>query len=412
MCATSAFDAVFAREDGIMSLLIVVWCQRIGHITVVCAALAVLACPSLSRGDSVTSTKSIKWLLNLNADQQISPQGSYDWILGANAVQKPFAPAYAYNPAGNGSMPPVNPGSAQFDASQTLSPQTQSSGTATSGAATAATVAMFSSQPSLFNGILASVATSTTITANVNTPPGSKTGAYGSTSFFVRSADAFGAKITEGGNSVLIRPTQGQNITGANLLLGKFSDPIDLSVYDTSDDQLVATQQLGALNAQDNGNANINWDNTGLTLMAANDGISAATMSLDIGDTDGMGTYAGSWITDSNVGLSTVTLGNGTFMATGYLATLPWQFDSATSPTTASLPAGALDGLTLDYQIPSSAVNPDGMYYEELEADDYAELDESNPVPEPGSAAALLASIIVLSGRRQAAVPSVRTWRD
>ena len=109
-------------------------------------------------------------------------------------------------------------------------------------------------------------------------------------------------------------------------------------LIDATTSTTVAAQEIGAINGSYNLNGSFEWDSSGITLTAPLDGQSSASVSVDIGDTNGAGTYSGSWVTDSDTGLSVASLANGVFTTSGIFATLPWIASPPTDPTTESLP--------------------------------------------------------------------------
>jgi hypothetical protein len=343
--------------------------------------------PAASRADTATAMKAVTWTM---AGAPMAPtMNTYTWQLTAFASGPPAPPNTEQNPFGGGTS------SAQWDATMALARTTQNSGTASSGGSKANITETFvaTAPTSVGNGLF-QVQTTMKFNTSQSPAPGGSTGTSGAGLMTVTSGLATYAEITNPGQSAQPLPmTKLEGSPQFATFQGKFGDPIDVSLYDASDNDLIASQQLGAINMSSNLAGGVEWDNTGLTLSAPIDGVSSADISADIGNSDGNGDYADSWITDSDTGLSTVSLANGTFSATGIFAGLPWVLDNPSAPTMATLAPGYLDSLGLDYQIPASLVSPDGEYYEQLTSQDSIEIDESLPLPEPTSASIVLLAV-------------------
>jgi hypothetical protein len=343
-----------------------------------CAVIALLpARPALAQ----TATKTVTW--TMRDAPTAGTSNTYSWLLLAQAQQPPNPAATETNP-----LTGYTPGSATWDASTALAATSQTTDPAISGAAQAVISETFSATaPTAIDGGLFQVQATMKSSALLTTPAGSSTKVDGEGSMKLTSGAATGATITKKGEKAQAVPQA--NLKGNpsfSQFAGKFYDPIDVSLYDASDaDALVASQQIGAINMNSNFMGGVGWDSSGLSLSAPIDGQSSASITADVGNSDGNGDYADSWVTDSYVGYSSVSLSDGTFTATGIFAGLPWQFDNPSSPTEATLAPQYLDELDLDYQIPPSLVNSNDNYYEQLTSEETLDIEEAAPLPEPAT---------------------------
>jgi hypothetical protein len=149
-----------------------------------------------------------------------------------------------------------------------------------------------------------------------------------------------------------------------------FSDPISISLADLTDGTLI-TEDLFAIRAEGDMSGGWSWDENGITLNVPSDGVSSASITLDV---------LSSWITDPGIVASTVSLSDGVFTATGMFSGLPW----IVTPTSATLHGGIFDSITLPYRIPSALINPSHLYRPSLLFNVGISAHEAVSVPEPG----------------------------
>jgi hypothetical protein len=362
-----------------------------------CAAIAI---PSARPALAQSTSKTVTWTMK-NAPAA-GTKNAYYWSLSAFASQPPNPADTEKNPTDGGT------GEATWDATMALASTSQTTNTAVSGGASSLISQTFSATaPTAVAGGLFQVQTTLTTNAVLSTPPGGSTSVSGGGGMFVTSGLVTGADITKKGEKVQAVP-QAKLGTFAALTLnnGKFADPIDVSLYDASDaDALVASQQIGAISMNNNFMGTVEWDSSGLSLSAPIDGQSSSSITADVGDSDGNGDYADSWVTDSYVGYSSVSLSDGTFTATGIFAGLPWQFDNPSSPTEATLAPQYLAELDLDYQISASLVNSNDEYYEQLTSEETLDIEEAVPAPEPATLTGFAAVAAIGLLRRQRPSP-------
>lgn len=347
-------------------------------------ALALLASCVLPHGpaaaaDTDTSVKTITW--TTDAVPAAGAVGSYSWGLGANATALGSPTDNESNPVSGGL------GSATFDATAPLAPVTQSTTVATSGGATAQTSATFATAaPVVLPTGLAQLVGSFSISGTVNTPVNSQAAATGDIGMTLTSGIVSGSTITESGKSVQITPDFSLNPSatpGASAVTASF-DPVNLLVLNSFGGQVIFSE-LEQLTAQQSGAGSLKWDSSGLVLTAPADGTSSVALSL-YGD-GGTSPFGTSPLVTNDPPTGSVGIFNGQFNGIGTLASLPWQVNSTATTTEAFLPAGVLDSLTYDYQIPSDMVYPDGQYYEQLQVEnDGQAINETNgTAPEPAS---------------------------
>ena len=164
-----------------------------------------------------------------------------------------------------------------------------------------------------------------------------------------------------------------------NTCSGNASDPIGVRYIDlTSGTSL--SQDLLSIDEHANFNGGLSWDSNGISLTAPLDGSSSASISLDV---------LSSWVSDPSLVDSTITLANGVFQKSGIFVNLPW----VVTGTSAMLPGGILDLITVPFQVPDPLLNNNDLYQPELLLDQTATAIEA--VPEPSSVS-IIAGIFTL----------------
>jgi hypothetical protein len=169
---------------------------------------------------------------------------------------------------------------------------------------------------------------------------------------------------------------------------GKYKDPISLELTNL-DTGTTIVEDFMDLEMFTLGDAELTWDEDVGIVLGVADGTSTAGVTVDI---------LSSWITNFDVGMSSASITDGVFTATGIFASLPWALTSVGGDTVnAVLPLGSVPTLELFYDIPDSLVIDTDLYQETLLIDSFAEALE---VPEPGTLSLLAVGGVMLMRRR------------
>lgn len=174
---------------------------------------------------------------------------------------------------------------------------------------------------------------------------------------------------------------------GADTGTGKLTDPLSVTLTDLTlgtsiTENLFSSDFEGAVNGE------WSFGSNGISLNVPQDGVSSASISLD---------FLSSWITDSTLVDSMISLNNGVFNTSGLFTNLPW----VVTPTSVSLSSGVLNSIEIPYQIPVGLLDPSHLYDVSLTSDLAAQV--SATVPEPSTfALSALGLILFLPFARRA----------
>ena len=183
---------------------------------------------------------------------------------------------------------------------------------------------------------------------------------------------------------------------GANTGNMKLKDPLSIILTDLTLGASVQ-QTLFVSDFEAAVNGEWSWDSSGIGLSAPLDGVSSVSIALD---------FPSSWITDPALVNSQVSLVDGVFSATGLFAGLPW----AVTPTSAELPAGSLNSIAIDYQVPVNLLDDTHLYEESLTSDLAGQV--AVAAPEPSAVVLVISGLGVLAlFRFPLRLAADRVWR-